>query len=61
MNTDSDIRERQPACIKRLQAYDDLLADERALVRKVLSIPPEQRAPNGCYRRLVELSQHPSG
>src|SRR4051794_32666147 len=57
MNTDSDIRERQPACIERLQAYDDLLADERALVRKVLSIPPEQRAANDCYHHLLELTQ----
>ena len=57
MNTDSDIRERQPACTERLQAYDDLLANERALVRKVLSIPPEQRAANGCYRPLLELTQ----
>jgi hypothetical protein len=40
-----------------LRAYDDLLADERALVKEVLSIPPELRAANGCYRRLLELSQ----
>jgi hypothetical protein len=57
MNTDSDTRERRPACIERLQAYDDLLADERALVKEVLSIPPEQRAANDCYRHLLELTQ----
>lgn len=50
MSTDSDIR-------KRLRPYDDLLADERALVKEVLSIPSEQRAANDCYRHLLELTQ----
>jgi hypothetical protein len=57
MNANSDIWERLSACDKRLRAYDDLLADERALVKGVLSIPPEQRAANRCYRRLLELTQ----
>lgn len=57
MSTNSDIRKWLPTCDQRLREYDDLLADERALVRKVLSIPPEQRADNGCYRHLLELTQ----
>jgi hypothetical protein len=56
MSTNSEIRERLPKCDERLRAYDDLLADERALVKEVLSISPEQRAANGCYRRLLELT-----
>jgi hypothetical protein len=37
MNIDFDIRERPPACDERLQVYDNLLTDERALVKEVLS------------------------
>ena len=50
MNPSSDIQER-------LSAYDDLLAEERALVREVLSFPPDERAANGCFRRLLDLTQ----
>jgi hypothetical protein len=50
MNPSSDIQER-------LSAYDDLLAEERALVRKILSFRPEERAANGCFGRLLELTQ----
>ena len=56
MSTNSGLQERLPTCDERLRAYDDLLADERALVKEVLSISPEQRAANGCYRRLLELT-----
>ena len=50
MNPSSDIQER-------LSAYDDLLAEERALVRKMLSFRPEEWAANGCFGRLLELTQ----
>jgi len=50
MNPSSDIQER-------LRAYDHLLAEERALVREILSFRPEERAANGCFGRLLELTQ----
>jgi len=50
MDPNPDIKER-------LRAYDDLLAEERALVQEVLSFPPDERAANGCFRRLLDLTQ----
>ena len=50
MNRISDIQ-------KRLSAYDDLLAEERALLQEVLSFSPDERVANGSFRRLLELSQ----
>jgi hypothetical protein len=57
MDPNPDIKERLPAYAERLRAYDDLLAEERALVQEVLSFPPDERAANGCFRRLLELIQ----
>lgn len=57
MDPNPDIKERLPAYAERLRAYDDLLAEERALVQEVLSFPLDKRAANGCYRRLLELTQ----
>jgi len=54
---DPDIKERLPAYAERLRAYDDLLAEERALVQEVLSFPPDERAANGCFCRLLDLTQ----
>ena len=42
---------------ERLRAYDDLLAEERALVQEVLSFSPDERVANGSFRRLLELTQ----
>jgi hypothetical protein len=50
MNPSSDIQEP-------LSAYDDLLAEERALVQEVLSFSPDERVTNGSFRRLLELTQ----
>jgi hypothetical protein len=50
MNPSSDIQER-------LSAYDDLLAEERALLQEVLSFSPDERVANGSFRRLLELIQ----
>ena len=57
MDPNPDIKERLPAYAERLRAYDDLLAEERALVRKMLSFRPEEWAANGCFGRLLELTQ----
>jgi hypothetical protein len=57
MDPNPDIKERLPAYDERLRAYDNLLAEERALLQEVLSFPPDERAANGCFRRLLELTQ----
>ena len=50
MNPSSDIQER-------LSPYDDLLAEERALLQEVLLFSPDERVANGSFRRLLELTQ----